>query len=117
MPGPILARDAKALSWLPPLGEPAATDLRVPRPALGGSRPGGGACVGSAIGYAGLILSARDAYVSGIFGSLAIVLRVGGEDDHPWFLVPECGGFGVVGQPRSFERPQLRCALGLVGPW
>jgi hypothetical protein len=50
-------------------------------------------------------------------GSAALVFRVGGGDDRPWFLIPECGTAAVRGSFRAFDGPILQCALGLAGPW
>lgn len=50
-------------------------------------------------------------------GSAALVLRVAGTDDRPWFLVPECGVAAVAGDQRGFAGPHLQCALGVAGPW
>jgi hypothetical protein len=50
-------------------------------------------------------------------GSLALVLRIAGSDARPWFLIPECGSAAVTGSGRSFDGPNVQCALGLAGPW
>lgn len=50
-------------------------------------------------------------------GSVALVLRVGGTDEQPWFIIPECGASTVSGLGRAFDGPNLQCALGLAGPF
>ncbi|MBI5066695.1 MAG: hypothetical protein HZB56_00535 [Deltaproteobacteria bacterium] len=50
-------------------------------------------------------------------GSVALVLRIGGSDARPWFLVPECASAAVRGGVTSFGGPNVQCALGLLGPW
>jgi hypothetical protein len=48
-------------------------------------------------------------------GSAALVLRAGGTDARPWYLVPECGSAAVRGG-HAFSGPNIQCALGLAWP-
>jgi len=98
--------------------------------ARGGIFTGGYGALALAVGLnlgraSQLVLTPRIAAVGDDFlgryllpgGSVALVLRIAGSDDRPWFLVPECGTAAVTGGARSFGGPNVQCALGLAGPW
>jgi hypothetical protein len=123
-----LVRSASSDSGVDLLLEPSVGLTGALPTARGGIVTGGYAALALAFGVslgAGhqIVLTPRIAAVGDDYlgrytlpgGSAALVLRVGGVEARPWYLVPECGSAAVQGG-HSFSGPNIQCALGLVWP-